>query len=209
VIGVAGAPIEIKAETTCEYVEWFPLDPGLHCVRPELFKDSRLAVVFAPVKGEYRLAAWTALNNKPSKLAVVIVAVAPPGPGPGPDPGPGPGPGPTPIPVPVDGLRVIFVYESASKLSREQLNILNSTKIAEYLNSKTVKDQDGQPGWRTWDKDVDVQFAPQLWKDLWASTKPQLSNLPALLIVSGKKGEVFPLPATESETIALLQKYGK
>lgn len=116
-------------------------------------------------------------------------------------------PGPDPKPV-QDGFRVLFIYETQAALSREQRLILNSTKIREYLNRKTEKDG-GRPGWRSWDKDIDVSKESQVWRDIWAAVKPSAGQtLPLLIILSGKKGEVFALPATEAATLALLESKG-
>lgn len=113
-----------------------------------------------------------------------------------------------PKPVPVGDFRVLFVYETSASLTREQLNILNSTAIRTYLNSKCVKDSDGRPGWRSWDVDISADKDLKVWRDLWAATKPKLGKLPQAVIVIGTEGTVFPLPETEAATLELLKKYG-
>lgn len=211
--GAANAFIQVAANTNCKHVRWYAVDAGLSLLPPELLKDSRTAVVLAAKEGRFRLLAYTAVDDSPSEPSVcwVVVGASPPGPGPvppSPPPGPDPIPPTPPIPVPASGLRVLFVYESSANLTREQLNILNSTKIAEYLNAKAAKDAKGLPEWRRWDKDVNTTHESDVWKNLWAATKPQLTQLPAVVIVTNQKGEVHPLPATEAETLDLLKKYG-
>jgi hypothetical protein len=114
-----------------------------------------------------------------------------------------PGPGP----IPPGEFRALFVYESSAPLTKEQLNIWYSTRIAEYLNAKCAKD-DGRPGWRKWDKDIDTQHETPTWKAIWAATKPTVTTLPALVIIRGQKGEAVPLPETEEATLTLLKKHG-
>jgi hypothetical protein len=137
-------------------------------------------------------------------LALSLTGCVRPKPGPGPDPVP-----PVPVPVVVGDMRVIFVYESSANNTAEQLNILNSTAIAAYLNAKCEKGPNGRPEWRRFDKDVTVSASEsKTIRDLWESVKPQLGTLPQVVIVHGTKGEVFDLPATEDETLALLKKHG-
>lgn len=200
--------IPITATTNCKVVRWYAIDTGLRLFPPDLLKDTRTAVVVASTPGTYRLLAYTATpDGSLSEPAICLVTIAGPTPPVPPGPTP-PGPNPPPIPVPVSGLRVLFVYESGANLTREQLNILNSTTITDYLNRKTAKDTKGRAEWRKWDKDVDMANETDVWKNLWTSTKPQLGALPALVVVTDQKGQVFPLPATEAETLALLKRYG-
>lgn len=169
--------------------------------------DNVIAIpVFHP--GPFTVSAYVSVpNNKPAKVASITVTTE--GPAPGPTPGPAPPPGPTPPPAPVRGLRVIFVVESSANHTREQLNILNSTAIASYLNAKAAKDEKGQPSWRRWDKDqVFAAGESAAMKALFDAAKPQLGTLPMLLIASDQKAELYPLPATEAETLELLKKYG-
>ena len=209
--GLANTFVTVQAVTNCKMVRWLPLDAGLQIVPSEKLKDPREIIVLGP-PGSYRVLAYTALGDVPSEPSITVVVLGSnPGPGPGPappGPDPPPGPGPAPIPVPVAGFRVILVYETMANNTQNQLNIIFSPVIAEYLNRKTVKDSKGKPEWQRWDKDVDVSNKSELWRSLWMSTKPQLGTLPAIVIVTDAKGLVFPLPATEKETMDLLKKYG-
>ena len=97
--------------------------------------------------------------------------------------------------------------ESSANHTAEQAAILASPKIVAYLNDKCVKDG-SRPGWRKWDPQVNVDNETELWKKLWAATKPTLGGLPCIVIVAGQKGEVLPLPSTEAATLELLKRYG-
>lgn len=128
------------------------------------------------------------------------------GPQPPPDPEPKP-PGPSPAPA---GFRVLMVYESSAKLTQEQRNILNSTAITGYLNAHCVKHPKlGTPEWRKWDKDIEVSpKESETMRKLWEETKPKLGELPQILIVVNGKGQLYPLPETEAETLKLLKQNG-
>lgn len=125
----------------------------------------------------------------------------PPGPGPGPDPKP-PEPKP-PTPIPADGLHALILYETDDRdtYSKGQNDVLNSTKIREYLNKKA-------PGrWRVWDDDIDLTNAAQVWKDVM---KQPRSALPWIIVSDGKSGEARAITAQDNEDsiLKLLQQYG-
>lgn len=109
------------------------------------------------------------------------------------------------IPAPAKGLRVLIVYESGAKLSREQLNVINSTAVRGWLNANCVKDQDGRPGWRSWDKDIDTTHEAAVWRDIWSAAKPELGDLPQVVIFRDQGGKAYPLPATEAALLDLLK----
>lgn len=117
-------------------------------------------------------------------------------------------PGPVTPVTPVTGLRVVLVYESEDAMTREQLAILASPKIKDWLNAHCAKDEKGRPGWRKWDKDVDTKLETSTWQSLWTAIKPKLGPLPQIVIVSNQKGETFELPDTEQKTLDLLANYG-
>lgn len=112
---------------------------------------------------------------------------------------------PNPLPT---GFRVIIVHESQAKLTKEQINVLNSTKIVDYLNKKTMKTGNG-PGWKKWDKDINVENELEIWKQIWAAVKPQITTLPAAVVIVDTNGQVFDISAmSENEVLNLLEKYG-
>lgn len=124
---------------------------------------------------------------------------------------------PTPVdpvvPVPGQPFRVLFLFEKEQKLDREQLNIANSTKIAQYLNEKCVKGADGRPDWRKWDNStvarpggLDKESA--VLRKLFADAQPKLGALPQVVIATGQTAATFVWPPTEAEMLALLRRYG-
>lgn len=164
-------------------------------------------LLFVAPPGEYRVKcrAFTFSGGKLSAdTARVTVVIGTPTPDPNPPKPPDP---PTPTPIPPGEFRVLLLYESSANMTREQLNALNSTQITDYLNRKTAA-TDGGKGWRKWDKDVNTEKETATWKALWAATKSSITTLPAVCIVKGTKGELFPLPATEAETLAFLKRHG-
>lgn len=77
----------IPAETDCAELQWVSMTPGLSVIPSSLLKDSKTAVVMAPV-GRYQLLAYGAKGDKASPPATcwVIVGDAPPVPPPPVDP---------------------------------------------------------------------------------------------------------------------------
>lgn len=199
-LGRVGQITEIKAETAGE-IDWEI--PGQ--IQARLFPAEKLAILVPQSGGTFVIRLLVCENGKPKIHRCTLLVEGAPAPTPDPDPGPDPKP---PVPVPSGGLRVIFVRETSANHSKEQLNILNSLQIATYLNAKAAKGSDGRPGWRQWDPQQDLTHADPIMKALWEATKPQLPPLPAVVIAVDTKGTVFPLPATEKETLELLKKFG-
>lgn len=114
-----------------------------------------------------------------------------------------------PIITPVTGFRVLFIYEKDQKLTQEQANILASTKIVDYMDKKTTKDELGNNGWRKWDKDVVIsKKESKVFQDLWAAVKPKIGALPQIGIVRDNKVDLFAMPDTEAKTLEFLQSFG-
>ena len=114
-----------------------------------------------------------------------------------------------PAPIDPSQLRVIMVYESGKAYDKETTNILFSTKIVEYLNAKCVKDAEGRPSWRKWPKGTSVTDSePEPLRSLWNQYLPRMGTLPQIVISAGTTAEIYPLPATEEATMALLKKIG-
>ncbi len=132
----------------------------------------------------------------------------PPGPTPpGPTP-PGPTPDVDPVPVPVTGFRVLFLTESESNLTRDQLNTLNSTSIAQWLNDNCVA-VDGHPEWRKWDRSVvmtsGVPKESPIWQKLLNDIQPNMVPGPMMIIATDTKAVVHPL-GNPADTLAALTK---
>lgn len=110
---------------------------------------------------------------------------------------------PTPAPT---GFRVVFAYESSAALTREQLNILNSTQITAFLNANCAKGADGRADWRKWDRDISISSRESATiVELWNAAKPKLGTLPQMIVAVDGKATVMDLPATEQETLAKLK----
>jgi len=198
--GKPGTFIRVPATTKGAVVRWLAFDEGLNVFPVDLLKDTKTAVVVAAQPGKFRIGAWTAIDGVPTEAAVTTILVE--GPAPPPVPPTPPVPPIPPIPIPT-GFRALFVFESAdeAKMPAAQLSILTSTKIRQYLNEKAK-------GYRFIDKDTDLSKDDETWRKIWEASKSTLPALPALVLISDQKGEAFPLPTTEADTLALLKKYG-
>lgn len=110
---------------------------------------------------------------------------------------------PTPAPT---GFRVVFAYETSAALTREQLNILNSTQITAFLDANCAKGADGRADWRKWDRDIFIspKESPTI-VELWNAAKPKLGTLPQMIVAVDGKATVMDLPATEAETLSKLK----
>lgn len=212
--GQVGNFVVVPSETQGKEVRWKAIDQGLNVFPVHLLKDSKTCIVVAQAPGRYRLIAWTAQGDIPSEAAECLIVVGnPPDPGPTPPPGPdppppGPTPPPGPSPIPAPGFRVLILYESAelTKLTRDQLLVLKSQEVRDYLNTKCVKGPDGKTAeWRIWDKDVDASAEQTHWQ---AALRRDKKSFPWILIGTGTGGYEGPLPKNVSDTLSLLIKYG-
>lgn len=214
--GVVGQFIEIPATTNGTEVKWAVLNQqGLNLFPMDLLKDTKTAVAVANKDGIYYLHAWTALNNIPSDLSTCKITIGnpvPPQPNPpGPNP-PGPNP-PQPTPVNPTKLSVLFVDEHSDYGTdnyKSYLGVINSTKVRAYLNAHCNSEAFGNanvPTWRKWDQNTDISKESSTWQKLFSVKRDTLP----WLIVADSQGNIFysgKVPASESDTLALLQKYG-
>lgn len=123
-------------------------------------------------------------------------------------------PAPTPTVVTPTGFRVIIVFDPMANNTRDQLNTIYSTTMRDYLNSHCVKGADGRPEWRMWAPSLEVgtKESPTM-VALWNATKSQMGLLlvgssPQLVISVNGAAKVYPLPATEADTISFLKQQG-
>ena len=136
--------------------------------------------------------------------------------------GPRPPPGPVdpevdpivptpPGPVVPTGFRVIFGYDTMSAATtREKLNSIYSTAITAYLTEHCAKGPKSIPEWRKWSfKVVTTPDESPTLTALWEQSKPLFKSGPQLIIASNGKANVFDVPNTEAETLALLKKYAE
>lgn len=112
----------------------------------------------------------------------------------------------SPPPIAADGFRVLIVEEAQdrSKLPPSQLAIFTSKEVTDYLDSKCVK-VNGTPEYRIYDKDTSFTNESDIWKN---AMRLERKSLPWIIVSNGRSGYSGPLPATASETLDLLRKYG-
>lgn len=178
---------------------------GLEPIPSDLLRDTRTFLIdcLGKKEGRYRFVAVAASKTgDQSRYDFLLVIGSNPDPTPDPKPDP-PKPDPTP-PVP-QGFRAILITETGQTLSRAQAAVLDSGRVRDYLNSHCI---DGKTGWRRWDKDQAISNENETWKSLWNAVKPKITSTPAIALVTGQTGEVFPLPTSETELMNLLKKYG-
>jgi hypothetical protein len=128
---------------------------------------------------------------------------------PNPDP---PIPPPTPIPAPGD-LRVLLLWETENPvMSRKQESVWHSGSLKAMLDTATVKDSKGFPGWRRYDPDTVItsKEAPE-WPQMLEAAKATLSQasapkLPVIVVFRGTRGTPYPFPETLSELESILKK---
>jgi len=110
-------------------------------------------------------------------------------------------------PEPVESFRVIFVKESGATLSLEQTAIPGAKVIRDYLNSTTTK-EDGLPGWREYDPQMNTTNEQTTMAELWSAVKGSIETTPALVVEVNGHATVMPFPANVDEAVATLKKYG-
>ena len=76
--------------------------------------------------------------------------------------------------------------------------------IAPHGDGVTDKDENGNPEYRIWDKDVDTSHVSDIWKQ--AMELPR-DSLPWIIVSNGKTGISTKLPDDIAETKALAGKY--
>lgn len=108
-------------------------------------------------------------------------------------------PPPDVVPIPVTSLHVMVIEEmdDRHKLPASQVNIFSSTSLRHWLTENNVQ-------WRMFDDDVDQSQLDAKWKA--ALARPRAS-VPWVCASNGAKGFEGPLPKTEAELIAILEKY--
>jgi hypothetical protein len=134
-------------------------------------------------------------------IVSVAIDVDVQGPIPPPKPKPEPDPKPDPKPDPAGPLRVIFVYESGALLTESQQAVMFGEKVRTYLDANSK-------GWRRYDKDVDAtnEKNPDL-RELWAAAKGKVTTVPCVIVASGSKAEILPIPSDPDAAVELLKKY--
>lgn len=173
-------------------------------------------LVSFPFKGNYRL---VAIASKGTNYAVCSKDISvdtptpiPPVPPVPPIPPVPPVPPIPPVPPqPTQGLgKVIFIYESSSPMTQQQVSVLYSNKLRAWMDANVNKDKTTNlAAWRFWDKDAVVSDTLPDWKMTWDKVKSAAgSKLPAIAIVdNGGNVATFDMPTDEQATIDLLNRY--
>lgn len=131
---------------------------------------------------------------------------------PGPQPAPLP-PAPIVVPITPAPLAVVIVKDNSklSDLPSEQLAALMSGTLRDYCKSHCRLGPDGKtPEFRTYEWDTDTKLESKDIQDLFsdAVSHGKASGAPWLAVSNGKAGFSGPFPATETEALAVLKKYG-
>ena len=110
----------------------------------------------------------------------------------------------TRVPIPHLGFRVLIVYHTSelSKLPKTQRAVFVSKELHQYLSQRCVG---GKAGYKFLDPSGDLESESALWQD--AMDRPR-EVVPWLIISTGVDGYEGPLPATPTEMLKLVRKYG-
>lgn len=116
---------------------------------------------------------------------------------------------PTPDPDTLDKnkIKVMIIEESSvrSQLPIGQFAAIFSKDVRAKLNEICSK-TDGKADWRVVDKDSDLSADANVWQQ---AMKLPRSSLPWLHISDGTKGVSMPVPTSEEEMLAILNRYSK
>lgn len=111
-----------------------------------------------------------------------------------------------PHPKPSDPFRVIFVVESSTTLTADQVAVVDGKKVRDWLTEKTTP-ENGIPGFRKYDPQVSIQNEQPEMKALWEAVRGKIQSTPALVIAVGRTVDILPLPRNPEEAISILEKY--
>ena len=109
-----------------------------------------------------------------------------------------------PTPPAEPSLKVLIVYET-SEVTREVGDIVASPIIRSYLSDRCKKDVNGGPLFRFIDKDAKFQDCTD---NFWCSSLDGATTVPWISISNGTDSYSGALPATVTQTLDLLKKYG-
>jgi len=161
-----------------------------------------------PGKLQVNLIPKGVLIEHESDAPLLVLTVSGQGPKPPPDPEPDPEPDdPTP-PGPVTSFRVIWILESGDTLNAAQTAIPDAKAVRDYVNAKTTRSPDGQPGWRTYDPQQITTNEPEVIQELWRQIKRKAWQTPCVAIEVNTHTIVLPFPANTADALTLLKRYG-
>ncbi len=153
----------------------------------------------------------TAAIYRTAQAKLAAVGPTPPKPDP-PKPDP-------PIPPTPSGLHVLIIDDENVRgtLPQEQINIFTSEKLMDYLDSKCVKESDGEPAYRFSSND---SLAPnsearklelKVWVEGWDAVMKAVADgkvkLPAWAVTNGTRGVIESLPGSVDAAIARIKEF--
>lgn len=106
---------------------------------------------------------------------------------------------------------IIEDRDTAHVLTQEQLSALQSSAMADYLDSHSAKAANGKPEWRLWDDSFtpeQITESPE-WKAVYTETLEESKGVrPYWRLSNGRSTVSGPFPKTEGEAMAVLKKLG-
>lgn len=117
---------------------------------------------------------------------------------------------PTPVPNPdavPTGIRVLLLYNENA--TREQLNVVNSIKVYQWMVANCTKTDNGGLGWRRWDitsvRQTGVANESEVWQKLWKVVDPATTQDNMIYITVGNKVYHKPI-TTVKDALTFLQQ---
>lgn len=218
------SPVQVPKQITIKQDEVFVLSkPTKHVIIPtgvvsvreyQVKKDSIFAV-FGKIAGEqtdgikeYEGPSWIYIvspknagtcdlisipvgltdSSQITTLRLVVSGLAPQPPPVDPIPSPGP--------KPAAGIRVLLIINEDAKI--DQLNAAGSLDVVEWLDRNCVKDSEGKPEWRRYDRSIInnpgvLDKETPLLKKLWLDVKDQVPQGSQMVIATGSTVVVKPI----------------
>jgi hypothetical protein len=200
-----GVAVLIEATTDGKTIRWIPISPGCQVFShfdPEE-PGKRFGMFLAPRPGTYKVLAYTAVGDVPSKPAYCVITVHDPNPPPVP-PTPVPPVPPTPVPpVPVPVTKanawIVVVFESSQQTAEYAATMANSD-MWQAFTARGHK-------WRLLDKDLPIVRENGYQRIL----DEDKVSMPAVILVDQttkkKLCPAQPLPKNPAEFTALVEKF--
>jgi len=107
----------------------------------------------------------------------------------------------------VKSFRVIFVKESGSLMSKDQMAISGAKTVRDYLTQRTTP-EGGLAGWREYDPQQNVANEQATMKELWTAAKSAITKVPALVVEKNGKVEILEYPKNVADALKILKEYG-
>ena len=163
---------------------------------PEDVENNGSAVVLPQRTTLYTIAATNPEGTTAYSQTIVTVSDKPP-----PDVIP-------PGPVLETGFRVLVIHQNKNQLTKEQLLLVDSTKLRTYLDSVCAKGPNGQPEHRFYAEEQ-LSSIPDNMPNIKKMSQLPRQSLPWVIIspAKGTTGYSGALPANEAALMELLKRY--